>query len=154
MKMDIDHHGPRLMPNNCKNLNPHYFSLPSTLNQSDNLKVLNIMHLRSLEQGQDILAHHPPKNGATGPPPEKKVKHEDSSMEEGEEEPSADLEENAGAENGAKSEAPMPLRMNLRERSVEAFQSLRNKPVDGLGESVGSFVPCCGSRRAKINRKH
>ncbi len=98
------------------------------------------MHLRSLEQGQDILAHHPPKNGTTGPPPEKKAKHEDPSIEEGEEEPSADLEENAGAENGAKSEAPMPLRMNLRERSVEAFQSLRNKPVDGLGESVGSFL--------------
>ncbi len=30
MKMDIDRHGPRLMPNNCKNLNPPYFSLPST----------------------------------------------------------------------------------------------------------------------------
>jgi hypothetical protein len=30
MKMDIDRLGPRLMPNNCKNLNPHYFSLPST----------------------------------------------------------------------------------------------------------------------------
>jgi hypothetical protein len=112
------------------------------------------MHLRSLEQGQDILAHHPPKNGATGPPPEKRVKHED--MEEGEEEePSADMEENAGAENGAKSEAPMPLRMNLRERSVEAFQSLRNKPVDGLGESVGSFVQCCvfGSRSHKNRKK-
>jgi hypothetical protein len=30
MKMDIDRHGPRLMPNNCTNLNPPYFSLPST----------------------------------------------------------------------------------------------------------------------------
>jgi hypothetical protein len=30
MKMDIDRHGPRLMPNNCKNFNPPYFSLPST----------------------------------------------------------------------------------------------------------------------------
>ncbi len=30
MKMDIDHHSPRLMPNNCKNLNPSYFSLPTT----------------------------------------------------------------------------------------------------------------------------
>jgi hypothetical protein len=29
-KMDIDRHGPRLMANNCKNLNPPYFSLPST----------------------------------------------------------------------------------------------------------------------------
>jgi hypothetical protein len=30
IKMDIDPHGPRLMPNNCKNLKPPYFSLPST----------------------------------------------------------------------------------------------------------------------------
>jgi hypothetical protein len=29
-KMDIHRHGPRLIPNNCKNLNPPYFSLPST----------------------------------------------------------------------------------------------------------------------------
>jgi hypothetical protein len=29
MKMDIDGHGPRLIPNNCKNPNPPYFSLPS-----------------------------------------------------------------------------------------------------------------------------
>ena len=29
--MDIDRHGPRLMPNNCKNLNPPNFSLPSTV---------------------------------------------------------------------------------------------------------------------------
>jgi hypothetical protein len=32
MKMDIDRHGPRLMPNNCKHLNPPYFSLSSTFN--------------------------------------------------------------------------------------------------------------------------
>jgi hypothetical protein len=31
-KMDIYRHGPRLMPNNCKNLNPPYFSLPTTFN--------------------------------------------------------------------------------------------------------------------------
>ncbi len=30
MKMDIDRHGPRPMPNICKNLNPPNFSLPST----------------------------------------------------------------------------------------------------------------------------
>ena len=37
------------------------------------------------------------------------------------------------AENGGKPdsvEAPLPLRMNLRERSVAAFQSLKSKPVD------------------------
>jgi hypothetical protein len=32
MKMDIDRH----MPNNCKNLNPHYFTLPSTLKELAN----------------------------------------------------------------------------------------------------------------------
>jgi hypothetical protein len=29
-QMDIDHHGPRLIPNNSKNLDPPYFSLPTT----------------------------------------------------------------------------------------------------------------------------
>jgi hypothetical protein len=32
MKMDIDRHSPRHMPNHCKNLNPPYFSLQSTFN--------------------------------------------------------------------------------------------------------------------------
>jgi hypothetical protein len=36
MKMDIDRHGPRLMPNNCKDLNPPYFSLPSTFKTLEN----------------------------------------------------------------------------------------------------------------------
>jgi hypothetical protein len=30
MKIDIDRHGPRPMPNNCKNFNPPNFSLPTT----------------------------------------------------------------------------------------------------------------------------
>jgi hypothetical protein len=30
MKTDIDRHGPRLVPNNCKILNPPYFSFPTT----------------------------------------------------------------------------------------------------------------------------
>ena len=51
------------------------------------------------------------------------------------------------AENGGKPdsvEAPLPLRMNLRERSVAAFQSLKSKPVDGLGKDwlqFGYFLP-------------
>jgi hypothetical protein len=28
MKMDIDRHGPRLMPNNCQNLDPPRYQLP------------------------------------------------------------------------------------------------------------------------------
>jgi hypothetical protein len=32
MKIDIDRHGPRPMPNNCKNFNPPNFSLPTTFN--------------------------------------------------------------------------------------------------------------------------
>jgi chromosome segregation ATPase len=43
--------------------------------------------------------------------------------------------ENGNAENGGTTnEAPLPLRMTLRERSVAAFQSLKSKPVDGLGK--------------------
>jgi hypothetical protein len=30
MKIDIDRHGSRPMPNNCKNFNPPNFSLPTT----------------------------------------------------------------------------------------------------------------------------
>ncbi len=30
MEMDIDRHGPRPMPNNCKSFNPPNFSLPAT----------------------------------------------------------------------------------------------------------------------------
>ncbi len=33
MKMDINRHGHKLMPNNCKNLNPPYFLLPTTFNE-------------------------------------------------------------------------------------------------------------------------
>ncbi len=33
MKMDIDRHGPRSMPNNCKNFNRPNFSLPTTFNE-------------------------------------------------------------------------------------------------------------------------
>ena len=39
----------------------------------DCLDVINIQHLRSLEQGQDILANHPrPEPENTGEPPSKK----------------------------------------------------------------------------------
>jgi hypothetical protein len=41
IKMDIDRHGPRRMPDNCKNLNPPYFSLPSTFNDSKRLSQVN-----------------------------------------------------------------------------------------------------------------
>jgi len=34
LSKDIDRHGPRLMPNNCKNFNPPNFSLLSTFNGS------------------------------------------------------------------------------------------------------------------------
>ncbi len=33
-KMEIDRHGPRLMPN-CKSLNPTYFSLPTTFKKGN-----------------------------------------------------------------------------------------------------------------------
>ncbi len=33
MKMVIDSHGPKLMPNNCQHLDPAYFSFPTTFNE-------------------------------------------------------------------------------------------------------------------------
>jgi hypothetical protein len=38
-KMDIDCHSHRLMPNNCKNLNPPYFSLPTNFKEAPNILV-------------------------------------------------------------------------------------------------------------------
>ena len=43
MKMDIDRHCPRLMPNNCQNLYPPYFSLPSTFKLDFLPKVVTIL---------------------------------------------------------------------------------------------------------------
>ncbi len=39
MKMDIDRHGPRPMPNNCKNLNPPNFSLASTFKRFEEIHI-------------------------------------------------------------------------------------------------------------------
>jgi hypothetical protein len=39
MKMDIDRHGPRLMPNNYQHLDPPYFSLPTTFNGQMRIKM-------------------------------------------------------------------------------------------------------------------
>ncbi len=39
IKMGIDRHGPRRMPGNCKNLNPPYFSLPSTFKKVTRIKL-------------------------------------------------------------------------------------------------------------------
>jgi hypothetical protein len=36
IKMDIDRHGPRRMPDNCKNLDPPYFSFLSSENKGLN----------------------------------------------------------------------------------------------------------------------
>jgi len=85
----------------------------------DNLKVINIQHLRSMEQGQDILVNHfpsnPPKNGNpadNGEPPKKKPHTENTQ------------------ENGKTDEKPM--RMNLREQSVATHKILKAEPFDGL----------------------
>ncbi len=51
IKMDIDRHGPRRMPDNCKNLNPPYFSLPSTFNG----KFLGKKFYNSLKTGPDFF---------------------------------------------------------------------------------------------------
>jgi hypothetical protein len=46
-KMDIDRYGPRLMPNSCKDLNPPYFSLPSTFKQLI-MQTVHIIQLSSV----------------------------------------------------------------------------------------------------------
>jgi len=79
----------------------------------DNLKVLNIQHLRSLEQGNDILAAHPRTDG--GPPPSKKPREGDQPTEE-----------------QVASAMDKPVRMNLREQSVAAFTELQDTKCDGL----------------------
>ena len=78
-----------------------------------NLKVLNIQHLRSLEQGQDILAAHPRTDG--GPPAHKKPRVGEEVTEE---------QKNSMEDK--------PARMNLREKSVEAFKELSLHSCDGL----------------------
>ena len=70
----------------------------------DNLHVLNVQHLRSLEQGVDILANH----NRDEPPAKKPV------------------------EEGAESNGAKPVRMNLREKSVESYNLLKARPCDGL----------------------
>jgi hypothetical protein len=47
IKMDIDRHGPRRMPDNCKNLNPPYFSLPSTFKEIMRKKIISVRRLES-----------------------------------------------------------------------------------------------------------
>jgi len=83
----------------------------------DNLKVINIQHLRSLEQGQDILVNRfpPPTNGQNrdaaggdGEPPKKKPHTDNGKTEE------------------------KPFRMNLREQSVATFNLIKSEPYDGL----------------------
>ena len=80
----------------------------------DCLDVINIQHLRSLEQGQDILANHArPEAENTGEPPYRKLATE------------AGVE----ASNGGASEKPM--RMSLREKSLATYNKLTDK-CDGL----------------------
>ena len=87
-----------------------------------NLHVLNVQHLRSLEQGQDILANHPRlEDSGSGEPPRKKV--------------AASSETEAGGDtvNGSSAApATKPMRMSLREQSVAAYEQLGKEKCDGL----------------------
>ena len=87
-----------------------------------NLHVLNVQHLRSLEQGQDILANHPRlEDSGSGEPPRKKV--------------AASSETDAGNDtvNGSSAApATKPMRMSLREQSVAAYEQLGKEKCDGL----------------------
>jgi len=120
------------------------------LQESEQLRTINIQHLRSLEQGRDILENHPQphqQQASTEQQPEQQSqlngsKHKDSGVntttpEECGEEPamkrlktSSDCKDTTsvpGVDGAYKS-----VRMNLREKSVEAFKSLKPHSMDGL----------------------
>ena len=80
-----------------------------------NLRVINIQHLRSLEQGRDILALPGLGQGRDGPPAKKPRGGE-----------------GGGAEGGKGEGGAQPARMGLREHSVAAYQALVEAPCDGL----------------------
>merc|ERR550519_543294 len=100
----------------------------------DNLKVINIQHLRSLEQGQDILVNHfQPKNdqnGETSEPPTKKPHIEGSDNQNGDTTDHLKSKSHASKPNGKTEEKP--LRMNLREQSVATYDLIKSEPFDGL----------------------
>ena len=77
----------------------------------DSLDIINVQHLRSLDQGQDILASHPgPGSEDTGEPPSKK----------------------AAIQTGETESSNKPSRMSLREKSVAAYTKLAADKCDGL----------------------
>merc|ERR1719234_2929089 len=78
----------------------------------DSLDIINIQHLRSLEQGQDILTNHPrPETEDTGEPPSKKV------ATEANEKPANERVPTEASSNGGEK----PMRMTLREKSVATY---------------------------------
>jgi len=114
------------------------------LQKSPILKVLNIQHLRSMEQGRDILVNHWRTEDGDKPdsdePPTKKSKQEQHSEANGQQNQPQNGESNGSANNcdtttTTTTTQPQPektFRMNLREKSVEAFGSLKNESMDGL----------------------
>jgi len=108
----------------------------------ETLATINIQHLRSLEQGRDILENHGGetengktsgegvvKNGDDNEPPHKKsrpdseIKDLNSAV--------APPEAMAANDHGSQPQ-PKPVRMNLREKSVAAYRDLCSAPCDGL----------------------
>jgi len=101
----------------------------------ENLKVINIQHLRSLEQGQDILVNHfLPKNdqnGETSEPPKKKQNIEGNVNFNGDATDHLKHESRIESKSNGKTEEK-PLRMNLREQSVASYNLIKSEPFDGL----------------------
>merc|ERR1712106_644750 len=116
----------------------------------DNLHIINVQHLRSLEQGKDILAAHPssrPFNGeepatkkskvedndgekSKGSDVEKKVSHEDPATKKSKVED--DSEKSQGGDVEKKVNHDLPPRMNLREKSAATYSLLSGGGWDGL----------------------
>lgn len=96
----------------------------------ENLHIINIQHLRSLEQGKDILAAHPSARPYGGEEPASKKskpseEEENDESKNGEDIPSVEPETK-------KINYDLPQRMNLREKSAATYTLLKQHNWDGL----------------------
>jgi len=99
-----------------------------------NLHIINVQHLRSMEQGKDILAAHPSARPYQGleEPASKKARVEDGEAVEGvKTTKEAKVEDGEGVE-GLKVNQDLPARMNLREKSAATYKLLAAGGWDGL----------------------
>jgi len=91
---------------------------------TNSLHTINMAHLRSMEQGKDILVNHHASNGQ---PPVKKLCTDAPS-----DTPQLNTILDTSEAALEKTETNLPVRMTLRERSVSAFAEMSSGDMDGL----------------------